>query len=40
MPICPTYVDYDAYVAGGGYKLLKRLRSGASAEGRSAEGAR
>ncbi len=24
----PKYVDYDAYVAGGGYKLLKRLRSG------------
>ncbi|MBR0871787.1 NAD(P)H-dependent oxidoreductase subunit E [Bradyrhizobium tropiciagri] len=24
----PTYVDYDAYVAGGGYKLLTRLRSG------------
>lgn len=25
----PEYVDYDAYVAGGGYKLLNRLRSGA-----------
>jgi formate dehydrogenase beta subunit len=25
----PDYVDYDAYVAGGGYALLKRLRSGA-----------
>jgi formate dehydrogenase len=24
----PNYVDYDAYVAGGGYTLLKRLRSG------------
>src|SRR6476619_2905358 len=24
----PDYIDYDAYVAGGGYKLLKRLRSG------------
>src|SRR6478735_1891728 len=24
----PDYVDYDAYVAGGGYTLLKRLRSG------------
>ena len=24
----PDYVDYDAYVAGGGYALLKRLRSG------------
>ncbi|MEA2869443.1 MAG: formate dehydrogenase beta subunit, partial [Bradyrhizobium sp.] len=24
----PGYVDYDAYVAGGGYVLLKRLRSG------------
>src|SRR6266550_1042349 len=24
----PDYVDYDAYVAGGGYELLKRLRSG------------
>src|ERR1700712_3499979 len=24
----PKYVDYDAYVAGGGYKLLGRLRSG------------
>lgn len=23
----PKYVDYDAYVAGGGYKLLNRLRS-------------
>jgi formate dehydrogenase len=25
----PAYVDYDAYVADGGYKLLTRLRSGA-----------
>src|ERR1700732_614121 len=25
----PKYVDYNAYVAGGGYALLKRLRSGA-----------
>ncbi len=25
----PTYVDYDAYVAQGGYRLLERLRSGA-----------
>jgi formate dehydrogenase len=24
----PDYVDYDAYVAGGGYALLKRVRSG------------
>jgi formate dehydrogenase len=24
----PDYVDYDAYVANGGYTLLKRLRSG------------
>src|SRR5215467_151232 len=24
----PKYVDYDAYVADGGYKLLSRLRSG------------
>src|SRR5579863_5913137 len=24
----PDYVDYDAYVAGGGYALLNRLRSG------------
>src|SRR5579864_6516803 len=24
----PNYVDYDAYVKGGGYSLLKRLRSG------------
>src|SRR5258707_11988943 len=24
----PAYVDYDAYVAGGGYALLKRLHSG------------
>src|SRR5246127_350120 len=24
----PKYTDYDAYVAGGGYKLLNRLRSG------------
>ena len=32
----PDYVDYDAYVAGGGYALLKRLRSGALSQGRSA----
>src|SRR6202022_4472756 len=25
----PNYVGYDAYVAGGGYALLNRLRSGA-----------
>src|SRR6202050_1030298 len=24
----PDYIDYDAYVAGGGYTLLKRLRAG------------
>ncbi|OAF16687.1 NADH-ubiquinone oxidoreductase-F iron-sulfur binding region domain-containing protein [Bradyrhizobium neotropicale] len=24
----PKYIDYDAYVAGGGYKLLNRVRSG------------
>ena len=24
----PDYIDYDGYVAGGGYTLLKRLRSG------------
>jgi NADH:ubiquinone oxidoreductase subunit F (NADH-binding)/NADH:ubiquinone oxidoreductase subunit E len=24
----PDYIDYDAYVAGGGYTLLKRVRSG------------
>jgi len=24
----PEYVDYDAYVAGGGYKLLNKVRSG------------
>src|SRR3954468_18332760 len=24
----PEYIDYDAYVAGGGYKLLNRLLSG------------
>src|SRR3954464_3954808 len=24
----PDYIGYDAYVAGGGYKLLNRLRSG------------
>ncbi|MFY9958851.1 NADH-ubiquinone oxidoreductase-F iron-sulfur binding region domain-containing protein [Bradyrhizobium sp.] len=27
-PIIPTYVDYDAYVKEGGYKLLADLRSG------------
>ena len=25
----PKYIDYDAYVAGGGYTLLNRLRAGA-----------
>ncbi len=24
----PKYIDYDAYVAGGGYRLLQRLRAG------------
>jgi NADH:ubiquinone oxidoreductase subunit F (NADH-binding)/NADH:ubiquinone oxidoreductase subunit E len=28
-PYIPDYVEYDAYVAGGGYALLERLRSGA-----------
>jgi len=28
-PHIPEYVDHDEYVAGGGYKLLERLRSGA-----------
>src|SRR6201998_4758539 len=28
-PHLPDYVDFDAYVAGGGYQLLARLRSGA-----------
>src|SRR6266704_1176895 len=28
----PDYVDYDAYLAGGGYALLNRLRSGALAK--------
>ncbi len=28
-PRIPDYIGYDAYVAGGGYALLKRLRSGA-----------
>jgi len=27
-PIIPSYVDYDAYVRDGGYKLLKELRAG------------
>jgi NADH:ubiquinone oxidoreductase subunit F (NADH-binding)/NADH:ubiquinone oxidoreductase subunit E len=27
-PIIPTYVDYDAYVKDGGYKLLDDLRAG------------
>ena len=27
-PHIPGYVDYDAYVAGGGYQLLQRVRSG------------
>src|ERR1700691_3620722 len=28
----PDYVDFDAYMAGGGYQLLARLRSGALAK--------
>jgi NADH:ubiquinone oxidoreductase subunit F (NADH-binding)/NADH:ubiquinone oxidoreductase subunit E len=28
-PHVPAYIDYDAYVADGGYRLLARLRSGA-----------
>ena len=28
-PHIPDYVDYDAYLAGGGYKTLERLRLGA-----------
>jgi formate dehydrogenase len=28
-PHIPDYVGYDAYVAGGGYRLLERVRSGA-----------
>jgi formate dehydrogenase len=28
-PHIPDYVDYDAYVADGGYQLLERVRSGA-----------
>ena len=28
-PHIPTYIDYDRYVAGGGYQLLARVRSGA-----------
>src|ERR1700761_9055450 len=28
----PAYIDYDAYLAGGGYQLLARLRSGALAK--------
>jgi len=28
-PHLPAYVDYDGYVAGGGYTLLRKLRSGA-----------
>ncbi len=28
-PHIPAYVDYPAYVAGGGYRLLENLRSGA-----------
>jgi formate dehydrogenase beta subunit len=31
-PHVPAYVDYDAYVADGGYRLLARLRSGAVAK--------
>jgi formate dehydrogenase len=27
-PHIPKYVDHDAYVAGGGYELLRRVRSG------------
>src|SRR4051812_2642865 len=30
-PHVPDYIGYEAYVAGGGYKLLERLRSGALA---------
>ncbi|MBV8912273.1 MAG: NAD(P)H-dependent oxidoreductase subunit E [Acetobacteraceae bacterium] len=28
-PRIPEYIDYDRYVAGGGYQLLQRVRSGA-----------
>ncbi|HYZ64770.1 MAG TPA: NADH-ubiquinone oxidoreductase-F iron-sulfur binding region domain-containing protein [Acetobacteraceae bacterium] len=28
-PHLPAYIDYDAYRAGGGYRLLERVRSGA-----------
>jgi formate dehydrogenase len=28
-PHIPDYIDYDAYRAGGGYRLLERVRSGA-----------
>jgi formate dehydrogenase beta subunit len=28
-PHMPAYIDYDAYVAGGGYQLLARVRAGA-----------
>jgi NADH:ubiquinone oxidoreductase subunit F (NADH-binding)/NADH:ubiquinone oxidoreductase subunit E len=28
-PHIPDYIDYDAYLAGGGYRTLERLRSGA-----------
>ncbi|GAC1342152.1 MAG: NADH-ubiquinone oxidoreductase-F iron-sulfur binding region domain-containing protein [Acetobacteraceae bacterium] len=28
-PHIPAYVDYDQYVAGGGYQLLERVRTGA-----------
>ncbi|MGH8802297.1 MAG: NADH-ubiquinone oxidoreductase-F iron-sulfur binding region domain-containing protein [Casimicrobiaceae bacterium] len=31
-PHLPDYVDYNAYVAGGGYQLLERLRSGTLAK--------
>ena len=36
----PNYVDYDAYVAGGGYALLEAPALRRVVEGRSAEGAR
>ena len=40
MRICPNMSTTTPIVAGGGYALLNRLRSGALVEGRSAEGAR
>jgi len=33
-PHIPDYVDYDSYVAQGGYELLARLRSGALSAGK------